>query len=158
MNILEVKNLNLSFISGGKEYQALHDVDLHLKKGEMLALVGESGCGKTITAMSVLKLLAPNAKITSGEILYNNQNLLLFNEKEMQQIRGKEIALVPQDPMTSLNPLYTIESQLLEIIEQHQNLKGDEAKKIAIDVLEQVKIPNAKERLFIMLRTVKDSF
>ena len=136
MNILEVKNLNLSFISGGKEYQALHDVNLHLKKGEMIALVGESGCGKTITAMSVLKLLAQNAKITSGEILYNNQNLLLFNEKEMQKIRGKEIALVPQDPMTSLNPLYTIESQLLEIIEQHQNLKGDEAKKIAIDVLE----------------------
>lgn len=147
MNILEVKNLNLSFISSGREYKALHDVNLYLKKGEMLALVGESGCGKTITAMSVLRLLAPNAQITSGEILYNNQNILLFNEKEIQKIRGKEIALVPQDPMTSLNPLYTIESQLLEIIEQHQNLKGDEAKKIAIDVLEQVKIPNAKERL-----------
>ena len=147
MKILEIKDLNLSFLSNRKEYQALHNVNLNLKKGEMLALVGESGCGKTITAMSVLKLLAPNARITSGEILYNNKNLLLLNEKEMQKIRGKEIALVPQDPMTSLNPLYTIESQLLEIIEQHQNLKGDEAKKIAIDVLEQVKIPNAKERL-----------
>lgn len=147
MNILEIKNLNLSFISNDKEYQALHNINLSLEKGEMLAIVGESGCGKTITAMSVLRLLAQNAKIISGEIIYNNKNLLLLPEKEMQHIRGKEIALIPQDPMTSLNPLYTIGSQLLEIIEQHQNLKGNEAKKIAIEVLEQVKIPNAKERL-----------
>ena len=130
MKILEIKNLNLSFISNGKEYQALHDINLSLNKGEMLALVGESGCGKTITAMSILQLLAPNAKITSGEIIYQNKNLLTLKEKELQFIRGKEIALVPQDPMTSLNPLYTIESQLLEIIEQHQNKKGDEAKKL----------------------------
>ncbi len=147
MKILEIKNLNLSFISNEKEYQALHDINLSLRKGEMLALVGESGCGKTITAMSILQLLAPNAKITSGEIIYQNKNLLSLKERELQFIRGKEIALVPQDPMTSLNPLYTIESQLLEIIEQHQNKKGDEARKIAIEVLEQVKIPNAKERL-----------
>lgn len=147
MNILEIKNLNLSFTSGGNTYQALHNINLSLKKGEMLALVGESGCGKTITAMSILRLLAPNAQITSGEIIYNNKNLLSLPEKEMQNIRGKEIALIPQDPMTSLNPLYTIGSQIVEIIEQHQHLKGDEAKKVAIEVLEQVKIPNAKERL-----------
>ena len=147
MNILEIKNLNLSFVSNDKEYQALYDINLQLKKGEILALVGESGCGKSITAMSILRLLAQNARIKSGKILYNGGNLLSLPEREMQKIRGKEIALVPQDPMTSLNPLYTIESQLLEIIEQHQNLKGDEAKKVAIDVLEQVKIPNAKERL-----------
>ncbi len=147
MTILEIKNLNLSFKSDEKEYQALHNVSLSLKKGEMLAIVGESGCGKTITAMSILRLLAPNAKITSGEIIYNSKNLLSLPEKEMQKIRGKEIALVPQDPMTSLNPLYTIGSQLLEVIETHQNLKGAEAEKIAIEVLEKVKIPNAKERL-----------
>ena len=147
MTILEIKNLNLSFRSDEKEYQALYDVNLSLKKGEMLAIVGESGCGKTITAMSVLKLLAPNAKITSGEIIYNGTNILSLPEKDMQKIRGKEIALVPQDPMTSLNPLYTIGSQLLEVIEAHQNLKGEEAEKIAIEVLNQVKIPNAKERL-----------
>ena len=146
-NILEIRNLNLSFISGGKEYQALYDVNFSLEKGKMHALVGESGCGKTITAMSVLRLLAPNAKITSGEIIYNNKNLLSLTEKEMQHIRGKEIALVPQDPMTSLNPLYTIGSQLLEVIEIHQGLKGDEAKKVAIDVLDKVKIPDAKNRL-----------
>lgn len=147
MNILEIKNLNLCFRSNDVDYQALHNINLSLKKGEMLALVGESGCGKTITAMSVLRLLAPNAKITSGEIIYNNKNILSLSEKDMQYIRGKEIALVPQDPMTSLNPLYTIGSQLLEIIEFHQNIKGKEAEKIAVDVLEQVKIPNAKGRL-----------
>lgn len=147
MGILEIKNLNLSFTTGEKDYQALHDVNLSLEKGEMLALVGESGCGKTITAMSVLRLLASNAKITSGEIIYKNKNLIQLSEKEMHKIRGKEIALVPQDPMTSLNPLYTIGSQLLEIIETHQNLKGNEAEKQAINALELVKIPNAKERL-----------
>ncbi len=147
MSILEIKNLNLSFLSGGKEYQALHNVSLKLEEGKILALVGESGCGKTITAMSVLRLLPPNAKITSGEIWYKGINLLELNDKQMQKIRGKEIALVPQDPMTSLNPLYTIGSQILEIIETHQNLKGTEAEKKAIEALEQVKIPNAKERL-----------
>ena len=147
MNLLEIKNLNLSFHSDDKDYQALHNINLELEKGQMLALVGESGCGKTITAMSVLRLLAPNAKITSGKIIYNGKDLLSLPEKEMQYIRGREIALVPQDPMTSLNPLYTIGSQLLEVIEVHQNVKGKEAEKIAIDVLDLVKIPNAKERL-----------
>lgn len=147
MNILEIKNLNLSFLSGGKEYQALYDVNLNLEKGKMLALVGESGCGKTITAMSVLKLLAANAKINSGEIIYKGNNLLNLSERDMQKIRGKEIALVPQDPMTSLNPLYTIGSQLLEVIEIHQGLKGADAQKVAIEVLDHVKIPDAKNRL-----------
>lgn len=147
MNILEIKNLNLFFRSDDKEYQALHDVSVSLKKGEFLAIVGESGCGKTITAMSVLRLLAPNANIASGSIIYNCENLLSFSEREMQNIRGREIALVPQDPMTSLNPLYTIGSQLIEVIETHQKVYGSDAEKIAIDVLNQVKIPNAKERL-----------
>lgn len=147
MNILEIKNLNLSFSSEGREFNALHNVNLSLSKGEMLAIVGESGCGKSVTAMSVLRLLAPNAHINSGEIIYNNMNLLDLSEKEMQKIRGKEIALVPQDPMTSLNPLYTIGSQIIEVIENHQKIKGIEAQKAAVDVLTQVKIPNAKERL-----------
>ncbi len=147
MSILEINNLNLSFIVGGKEYQALYDVSLTLDEGKMLAIVGESGSGKTITAMSVLKLLPSNAKILSGEVIYKNRNLLALPEKEMQKIRGKEIALIPQDPMTSLNPLFTIGSQLLEIIEIHQGLRGEEANKLAVEALEMVQIPNAKERL-----------
>ena len=147
MILLDIKNLNIAFKSREKYYQALYNVDLELEEGKMLAIVGESGCGKTLTAMSILRLLAPNAKILSGEIIYKGKNLLSLSEKEMQNIRGKEIALVPQDPMTSLNPLYTIGSQLLEVIEKHQNLRGGEAKKRAAEVLEMVKIPSAKERL-----------
>lgn len=147
MNILEIKNLNLEFTSHEKNYRALYDVNLSLKKGAMLALVGESGCGKTITAMSVLNLLAPNAKITSGEIFYKNKDLLKLTSEEMRHIRGKEIALVPQDPMTSLNPLFTIGNQLIEIIEEHQEIRGEEALKKAIEVLEKVQIPDAKNRL-----------
>ena len=147
MCILNVENLNLVFQIGENVYQALHKINFSLKQGEMLALIGESGCGKTITAMSILKLLPNNAKITSGQILYNGSDIISYNEKQMLKIRGKEIALVPQDPMSALNPLYTIESQLIEIIKAHTGLQGEEAKKNAIEVLDLVKIPNAKERL-----------
>ncbi len=147
MGILEIKNLNLSFYSGENKYQALYDINFNLEEGEMLAVVGESGCGKTLTAMSILRLLPATAKITSGQIIYQGNDLLSIKENEMHNIRGKEIALVPQDPMTSLNPLYTIGSQLIEIIKTHHNIRGQEAEKLAIEVLEQVKIPNAKERL-----------
>ena len=147
MTLLQIKNLNLSFNSNGIEYPALRDVNLELEKGEILAVVGESGCGKTITAMSVLQLLAKNAKITSGEIIFENKDLLKLSNSEMQKIRGKEIALVPQDPMTSLNPLYTIGSQLCEVIKIHHKVNKEDAEKIAIEVLEKVKIPNAKDRM-----------
>lgn len=147
MKILEVSNLNLGFNTESGFRQALFDVNFTLEKGRTLALVGESGCGKTMSAMSILRLLPKNAKITSGEILYNEKNLLEYTEKEMQKVRGAQIALIPQDPMTSLNPLYTIENQLLEVIKIHQNLKGEEAEKKALEALEMVQIPCAKERL-----------
>ena len=147
MKILEVRNLNLGFRTEAGFRQALFDVNFSLEKGKTLALVGESGCGKSISTMSILKLLPKTAKITSGEIFYNGNNLLEYSEKEMQKIRGAKIALIPQDPMTSLNPLYTIENQLLEVIEIHQNLKGEEARKKALESLEMVQIPCAKDRL-----------
>ena len=147
MKILEVKNLNLSFKTENGFRQALFDVNFDLEKGKTLALVGESGCGKSISAMSILKLLPKTAKITAGEIIFNSQNLLTLPEKEMQNIRGAKIALIPQDPMTSLNPLYTIENQLLEVIKIHQQLQGDDAKRKALEALEMVQIPCAKERL-----------
>ncbi len=147
MKILEVKNLNLGFRTENGYRSALFDVNFSLEKGKTLALVGESGCGKSISAMSILKLLPKTAQITSGEILFNGQNLLTLTEKEMHKVRGAKIALIPQDPMTSLNPLYTIENQLLEVIKIHQNLQGDEAKKKALEALEMVQIPCASERL-----------
>ena len=162
MNILEVKNLNLGFDTESGFKQALYDVSFSLEKGRTHAIVGESGCGKTMSAMSILQLLPKTARITSGEILFNTPsplggegrgegfkglNLLSLNQNELQKIRGAKIALIPQDPMTSLNPLYTIGNQLLEIINKHQGLKGKEAEEKAIKALEMVQIPSPKSRL-----------
>lgn len=147
MTILDVKNLNIGFNLSDGFRQAIHNVSFSLKRGETLALVGESGCGKTISTMSILQLLPENAVIQSGEIIFNGENLLKLNQKQMQQIRGKKIALIPQDPMTSLNPLYTIGNQLLEIIELHQGLRGKEAFDVAVQALERVKIPDASDKM-----------
>lgn len=145
MPVLEVNNLNLGFNFEDGFYQALFDVSFSLEKGKTNALVGESGCGKTISAMSILQLLPKNAQITGGEILYNGENLLA--KKDIKKLRGSKIALIPQDPMTSLNPLYTVGNQLLEVIKIHQNLEGKEAQKKAIEALDAVQIPCAKERM-----------
>ena len=147
MAILEVKNLNLGFQSEDIFRQALYDVSFSLEKGKMLSIVGESGCGKTMSAMSILGLIPKTARITSGEIHFNGENLLTKSQKEMQKIRGGKIALIPQDPMTSLNPLYTVGDQLLEIIKIHQGLSGQEAEQKAIEAFEAVQIPAAKSRL-----------
>ncbi|MBR1942452.1 ABC transporter ATP-binding protein [bacterium] len=146
MEILSVKSLNMGFNTEKGFRQALFDVSFDIKSGQMHALVGESGCGKSMTAMSILNLLPKNADIKSGEIIFKNKNLLELNKKEIQEIRGSKIALIPQDPMTSLNPLYTIGNQLIEVIELHQNLKGKDAKEKAIEALNAVQIPSAEER------------
>lgn len=155
MNILEVRNLNLGFETEAGFKQALYDISFSLEKGKIHAIVGESGCGKTMSAMSILRLLPKTAKITSGEIIFNEQeneklkslDLLSLPIKDLEKIRGSKIALIPQDPMTSLNPLYTVGNQLLEVIEKHQGLKGKEAIDKAINALEMVQIPSARERL-----------
>lgn len=147
MALLEVRNLNLGFQSENQFYQALYDVSFSIDEGSMLAIVGESGCGKTMSAMSILQLIPKTARITSGEIFFKGENLLSKTSKEMQAVRGAKIALIPQDPMTSLNPLYTVGNQLLEIIKIHQHLQGAEAEKKAIEALDMVQIPNAKSRL-----------
>lgn len=147
-NILEVKNLNIGFNLADGFQQAVYDVSFSLKKGETLAIVGESGCGKTISTMSILQLLPEAALIKSGQIIYCGDDILQYSQKQMQKIRGKKIALIPQDPMTSLNPLYTIGNQLLEIIELHQGVKGKDAFEIAVQALERVKIPDAREKMF----------
>lgn len=145
--MLEVKNLNLGFYCESGFKQALYDVSFSLETGKMHALVGESGCGKSISAMSILNLLPKTASITSGEIYFNEENLLAKTSKDLQKIRGAEIALIPQDPMTSLNPLYTIGDQLLEVIKIHQNIEGEEANEKAIEALKAVQIPCAESRI-----------
>jgi len=145
--ILEIKNLNISFKIEDETYRAVRNVALALEKGQVLGIVGESGCGKTVTAMSVLKLLANNAVIVSGEVLFNGQNLLGFKEKQMQEIRGSKIALIPQDPLTSLNPLYTIGDQLTETIKFHRAVSTKKAWEIAVKALQDVKIPEAESRM-----------
>jgi ABC-type dipeptide/oligopeptide/nickel transport system ATPase component len=147
MSILSVENLNLSFKTEDGYKQALYGVTFSLEAGKTLALVGESGCGKTMSAMSILNLIPKTAKITDGKIIYNNENLLEKTQAEKQKIRGGKIALIPQDPMTSLNPLYTVGDQLLEVIKIHQNLYGDKALKKAEEAFDSVQIPSAKERL-----------
>ena len=147
MPVLEVKNLNLGFNCECGFRQALFDVSFSLEKGKMHALVGESGCGKSISAMSILQLLPKNVRITGGEIFFNGENLLKASKKDLQHIRGSKIALIPQDPMTSLNPLYTIGDQLLEVISIHQGLKGKQAFDKAVESLEAVQIPCAQERM-----------
>lgn len=131
MALLAVKNLNIGFNFLNGYAQAVHNVGFELEKGETLAIVGESGSGKTLSSMAVLNLLPENAIVSDGEVIFEGENLLKLPQKIMQKIRGKKIALIPQDPMTSLDPLYTIGDQLLEVIEIHQGKKGKDAKEIA---------------------------
>lgn len=143
---LEIKNLRISFRRGNTLFEAVHGVSFSLGDGMALGIVGESGCGKTISAMSVMRLLPSTAVITEGEIVYNGLDILSLSEKEMRMIRGNKIALIPQDPLTSLNPLYTIGDQLMEVILLHQEVTKKEAKEIALDALSMVKIPDASRR------------
>ena len=141
--LLEIKNLNLFF----GEYQALYDVNLVLKKGEMHALAGESGCGKTMTAMSIMRLLPKSAIIKSGEVIFKGENLLYYKDKQMRELRGNKIALIPQDPMTSLNPLYTVGNQLIESIRAHTHVSHHQARRKAKEVLDLVKISDVDNKL-----------
>ena len=142
-NILEIKNLNLFF----DRYQALYNVNLSLKQGIMHALVGESGCGKTMTAMSVMRLLPKSAVIKSGEIYFKGENLLEYKESRMRSLRGNNIALIPQDPMTSLNPLYTVGNQLIEAIRAHSKVSERQALRKAKEVMDLVKISDIDNKL-----------
>lgn len=120
MGILDVKNLSVSFKEMNDNICAVNELTFSLNKGECLAIVGESGSGKSVTAMSIMRLLGKDACIESGEILFKGRNLLKISEKEMQKIRGKKISMIFQDPMTSLNPVYTIYHQILELYRIHQ--------------------------------------
>lgn len=145
--ILSVDNLEIEFVLHGKVLKAIRGVSFDLYEGESLAIVGESGSGKSVSTKALLGLLDKNGKITNGAIMYNKQDLTkIATEKEWLQIRGKEIAMVFQDPMTSLNPLKTIGKQIQETVELHRGLKGEEAKKVTLSLLKDVGITDVEKR------------
>jgi len=145
--ILSVRDLNIKFNLRGRTLHALRDVSLDLYKGESLAIVGESGSGKSVFVKSFMGLLDANGWVDSGEILYNGEELTKYKtEKQWLSVRGKQIAMVLQDPMTSLNPLKTIGAQIMEAIELHQNLRGEAARKEMLSVLTDVGINDPERR------------
>lgn len=146
-NVLEVKNLEITFDTYAGKVKAIRGVSFDLKKGETLAIVGESGSGKSVTTRSIMRLLSQNANVEKGEILFNGNDLIKKTEKEMQGIRGKEIAMIFQDPMTSLNPTMTIGKQISEPIRLHQKLNKDDANKRALELLNLVGLPDAERRM-----------
>ncbi len=146
-NVLEIKNLDLFFKGEEQDYQALYDINLCFEKGKIHSIVGESGCGKTMTAMSVMRLLPKSAYIKNGEIIFKEENLLKYNSSQMRNLRGNKIALIPQDPMTSLNPLYTMGDQLIESIQAHSKVTKRQAMRKAREVMDLVKITDADKKL-----------
>lgn len=145
--ILEVKDLHISFKTYAGTVQAIRGVDFTLKKGETLAIVGESGSGKSVTSRAIMKLLPEGiSTISKGEILFNGQDLVSLSERKMQNIRGSEISMIFQDPMTALNPTMKVGLQVVESVRKHRKIAQKEAKKIALELFELVGIPNVELR------------
>ncbi|WP_040209225.1 ABC transporter ATP-binding protein [Neobacillus jeddahensis] len=144
--VLEVKNLTTSFFTDDGIIPAVDHVSFHINKGEILGVVGESGCGKSVTSLSIMGLVPnPPGKIISGEILLNGEDLTKLPEKRMRQIRGNDVAMIFQEPMTSLNPVYTIGNQLVEAIRLHQKMDKKQARNRAIEIMKHVGLPRAEE-------------
>lgn len=144
--LLEIKNLKTSFFTYAGEVKAIDDVSFSIDQGEAVALVGESGCGKSVTALSIMRLISHPGKIVQGDII-NDKYLTALSEKEMRAIRGNEIGMIFQDPMTSLNPVLTIKKQLTESIMLHEKLNQNAATARALKLLEMVGIPSPNERI-----------
>ncbi|KGR86353.1 MULTISPECIES: ABC transporter ATP-binding protein [Lysinibacillus] len=144
--MLEVKNLKTGFDIDGEIYHAVDDVSFSVKSGQIIGVVGESGCGKSVMSLSVMQLLPKGiGKITGGEIKFEGKNIENYSSDDMNKIRGKDISMIFQEPMTSLNPVFTIGSQIQEIILNHSKISKAEAKSKAIDLLKQVGIPRADQ-------------
>jgi len=145
--LLEIQGLRTEFPLKGGVLKAVRCVDLELSAGETLALVGESGCGKSITAASIMRLVPPPGRIVAGSVRFQGQDLLTLNEEAMRGIRGNRIGMVFQDPMTSLNPVFNIGNQVAEGLRVHRGLSREDAEREAVAVLEEVGIPSPRERL-----------
>lgn len=142
MSLLEVKNLHTYFKTKKGIVKAVNDVTYSLEAGKTLGIVGESGSGKSVSAMSIIKLLDGNGYIESGDITFNGRDILKASDKDMYHIRGNEISVIFQEPMTSLNPVFTVERQIAEVLRIHQKLSKKEARERVVSLLSDVKIPN----------------
>ena len=148
--ILEVKNLKTSFFTVSGEVKAVDGVSFHLNKGEIIAVVGESGCGKSVTQMSMVQLIqSPPGKILEGEVWFDGTDILKYKprSKELQAVRGAGIAFIFQEPMTALNPVYTVGSQLTEVIRKHKKVSKREAWELGVQALKDVQIPDPENRM-----------
>jgi len=147
--LLDIRNLTVSFNTDDGFFQAVDDVSLHLERGEIVGLVGESGCGKSVTALSILKLLpSPPAVIEKGEIFFKGQNLLNLDSGQLRKVRGRAISMIFQEPLSALSPLQRIGQQLVETLQLHENIPKKEAWDISKSWLEKVKIPDPAERMY----------
>ncbi len=145
-SLLEVKDLSTRFVIREGIVRAVSGVSFDIRAGETIALVGESGCGKSVTALSILRLVHPG-EIVGGQVIFNGQDLLKLTDEEIRLVRGGDIAMIFQEPMTSLNPTLTIGAQIAEALETHLNMHGDAARQRSIDLLHMVGISDAKSRL-----------
>jgi len=146
-HLLEVNNLQTQFTTRAGLVRAVDGVSFYLDRGELLGLVGESGCGKSITALSVMRLISPPGKIVGGEISFDGRNLLKLSDSEMRAIRGDDIAMIFQDPMTSLNPVFTVGEQIAEALRLHRKLSRKAAREAAIEAMREVSIPDPARRI-----------
>jgi oligopeptide/dipeptide ABC transporter ATP-binding protein len=145
-HLLEVNNLQTHFPTRAGLVRAVDGVSFYVDKGELLGLVGESGCGKSITALSLMRLISPPGRIVGGEIVFDGESLLAASEERMREIRGDDIAMIFQDPMTSLNPVYTVGEQIAEALRLHRKLSRRAAREAAIEAMREVAIPDPARR------------
>lgn len=146
-HLLEINNLKTHFPTRAGLVKAVNDVSFYIDEGELLGLVGESGCGKSITALSVMRLIAPPGKIVGGEIKFKGEDLINASDERMREIRGNDIAMIFQDPMTSLNPVFTVGEQIAEALRLHRKLDKRQARDAAIDAMKEVAIPDPSRRV-----------
>jgi oligopeptide/dipeptide ABC transporter ATP-binding protein len=146
-HLLEVNNLQTHFPTRSGLVRAVDGVSFYLDRGELLGLVGESGCGKSITALSVMRLISPPGKIVNGEILFDGKDLLKLSDSQMRHMRGDDIAMIFQDPMTSLNPVFTVGEQIAEALRLHRKMSRKQARQATIDAMREVAIPDPARRV-----------
>ena len=146
--LLDIRNLSVQFFTYQGIVRALEDINIYIEKGEILGLVGETGCGKSVLARSVLRLIAdPPGRISGGEIFFKGQDILKLRRRQLRQIRGNEISMIFQEPMSSLNPVFTIGNQMREVVMLHQRIGRQQAQHICIEMLDKVKMPDSEQVL-----------